>query len=177
MTYVKTYLLTLKPRVINLKRDAKDLSRDLQRLEVRGKLGSKTLYYMSSPVSGQDEPNLAQWFATRAGARHYNPYILQNISNKTNSYNFNARFCCVNLGQNLLFCLDFRFSRVTSRITPCVTVQGTRDLLCCFWESYRCIVSKMKSETLEEVVFHTIKKNCGKSPIQLSVLARNWNIL
>ena len=28
----------------NLKRVAKDLSRDLQRLEVRGKLGSKTLY-------------------------------------------------------------------------------------------------------------------------------------
>ena len=28
---------------VNLKRDAKDLSRDLQRLEVRGKLGSKTL--------------------------------------------------------------------------------------------------------------------------------------
>ena len=29
--------------VVNLKRDAKDLSRDLQRLEVRGKLESKTL--------------------------------------------------------------------------------------------------------------------------------------
>ena len=44
MTYVKTYLPTLKTYVVNLKRDAKDLSRDLQRLEVRGKLGSKTLY-------------------------------------------------------------------------------------------------------------------------------------
>ena len=44
MTYVKTYLPTLKTHVANLKRDAKDLSRDLQRLEVRGKLGSKTLY-------------------------------------------------------------------------------------------------------------------------------------
>ena len=44
MTYVKTYLLTLKTHVVNLKRDAKDLSRDLQQLEVRGKLGSKTLY-------------------------------------------------------------------------------------------------------------------------------------
>ena len=33
--------------VVNLKRDAKDLSRDLQRLEVRGKLGSKTLFYWS----------------------------------------------------------------------------------------------------------------------------------
>ena len=44
MTYVKTYLPTLKTRVINLKSDAKDLSRDLQRLEVRGKRGSKTLY-------------------------------------------------------------------------------------------------------------------------------------
>ena len=43
MTYVKTYLPTLKAHVVNLKRDAKDLSRDLQRLEVRGKLGSKTL--------------------------------------------------------------------------------------------------------------------------------------
>ena len=31
-----------KTHVVNLKRDAKDLSRDLQRLEVRGKLGSKT---------------------------------------------------------------------------------------------------------------------------------------
>ena len=46
MTYVKTYLPTLKMHVVNLKCDAKDLSRDLQRLEVRGKLGSKTLYYM-----------------------------------------------------------------------------------------------------------------------------------
>ena len=45
MTYVKTCLPTLKTHVINLKRDAKDLSRDLQRLEVRGKLRSKTLYY------------------------------------------------------------------------------------------------------------------------------------
>ena len=45
MTYVKTYLPTLKTHVVNLKRDAKDLSRDLQRLEVRGKFGSKTLYY------------------------------------------------------------------------------------------------------------------------------------
>ena len=44
MTYVKTYLLTLNTHVVNLKRDAKDLSRDLQRLKVRGKLGSKTLY-------------------------------------------------------------------------------------------------------------------------------------
>ena len=48
MTYVKTYLPTLKTHVVNLKRDAKDMSRDLQRLEVRGKLGSKTLYSLSS---------------------------------------------------------------------------------------------------------------------------------
>ena len=34
---------TLKTHVVNIKRDAKDLSRDLQRLEVRGKLGSKIL--------------------------------------------------------------------------------------------------------------------------------------
>ena len=45
MTYVKTHLPTLKTHVVNLKRDAKDLSRDLQRLEIRGKLGSKTLYW------------------------------------------------------------------------------------------------------------------------------------
>ena len=45
MTYVKTYLPTLKTHVVNLKRDVKDLSRDLQRLEVCRKLGSKTLYY------------------------------------------------------------------------------------------------------------------------------------
>ena len=44
MTYVKTQLPTLKTHVLNLKRDANDLSRDLQRLEDRGKLGSKTLY-------------------------------------------------------------------------------------------------------------------------------------
>ena len=37
MTYVKNYLPTLKTLVV------KDVSRDLQRLEVRGKLGSKTL--------------------------------------------------------------------------------------------------------------------------------------
>ena len=45
MTYVKTYLPKLKTHVVNLKRDAKDLSRDLQGLEVRVKLRSKTLYY------------------------------------------------------------------------------------------------------------------------------------
>ena len=44
MTYVKTYVPTLKTHVVNLKRDANDLSRDLQGFEVRGKLGSKTLY-------------------------------------------------------------------------------------------------------------------------------------
>ena len=33
----------LKTHVVNLKRDAKELSCDLQRLEVRGKLGSRTL--------------------------------------------------------------------------------------------------------------------------------------
>ena len=48
MAYVKTYLPTLKTHVVNLKRDAKDLSRDSQRLEVRGKLGSKTLYCNAS---------------------------------------------------------------------------------------------------------------------------------
>ena len=44
MTYVKTYLPKLKMRIVNLKRDARDLSRDLQRLEAHGKLESKTLY-------------------------------------------------------------------------------------------------------------------------------------
>ena len=44
MTYMTTYLPTLKTHVVNLKREAKDMSRDLQRLEDRGKLGSKTLY-------------------------------------------------------------------------------------------------------------------------------------
>ena len=43
MTYVKIYLTTLKTHVVNLKSDAKDLSRHLQRLKVRSKLGSKTL--------------------------------------------------------------------------------------------------------------------------------------
>ena len=51
MTYVKTYLPTLKKHVVNLKRDAKDLSRDLQRLKVRGKLGSKTFYTETAPKS------------------------------------------------------------------------------------------------------------------------------
>ena len=43
MTHVKTYLPTLKTYFVNLKRDEKDFSRDLRRLEVRGKLESKTL--------------------------------------------------------------------------------------------------------------------------------------
>ena len=42
---MKTYLPTLKTHVVNLKRDAKDLTRELQRLEDRRKLGSKTLCY------------------------------------------------------------------------------------------------------------------------------------
>ena len=41
----ETYLPTLKTHVVNLKRDAKDLSRNLQWLEVCDKLVSKTLYY------------------------------------------------------------------------------------------------------------------------------------
>ena len=41
----ETYLPTLKTHVVNLKRDTKDLSRDLQQLEVRGKLRSTTLYW------------------------------------------------------------------------------------------------------------------------------------
>ena len=54
MTYVKTYLPTLKTHVVSyLKRDAKDLSRDLQRLEVRDKLGSKTLYFHVVVVQGR----------------------------------------------------------------------------------------------------------------------------
>ena len=57
MTYVKTYLPTLKTHVVNLKREAKDLSRDLQRLAVRGKLGSKTLYYVAVSASRQGEAN------------------------------------------------------------------------------------------------------------------------
>ena len=44
---LRYYLPMLKTHVINLKHDAKDLSRDLQRLEVRGKLGSKTLYFVN----------------------------------------------------------------------------------------------------------------------------------
>ena len=43
MTYVKTYIPTLKTHVVNLKRDAKDLSRGLQWLKVRGKLRAKPL--------------------------------------------------------------------------------------------------------------------------------------
>ena len=54
MAYVKTYLPTLKTNVVNLKRDAKDLSRDLQRLEVRSKLGSKTLYWLRLAVGLDD---------------------------------------------------------------------------------------------------------------------------
>ena len=42
-SFYETYLPTLKTHVVNLKRDANDLSRDLQRLKVRGNLGSKTL--------------------------------------------------------------------------------------------------------------------------------------
>ena len=55
MAYVKTYLPTLKTHVVNLKRDAKDLSRDSQRLEVRGKLGSKTLYPSGASNFGRHE--------------------------------------------------------------------------------------------------------------------------
>ena len=44
---LRYYLPMLKTHVINLKHDAKDLSRDLQRLEVRGKLGSKTLHFVN----------------------------------------------------------------------------------------------------------------------------------
>ena len=62
MTYVKTYLLTLKTHVVNLKRDSKDLSRDLQRLEVRGKLGSKTLYSERRSMDLWLDNSLDRWF-------------------------------------------------------------------------------------------------------------------
>ena len=48
---MKTYRPTLKTHVVNLKRDTKDLSRDLQRLEVCGKLGSKTLLFVDVMVN------------------------------------------------------------------------------------------------------------------------------
>ena len=67
MVYVKTYLPTLKTHVVNLKRDVKDLSRDLQRLEVRGKLGSKTLYYLI--FTGILKPIKKTDFLSRKGAR------------------------------------------------------------------------------------------------------------
>ena len=55
MTYVKTYLPTLKTHVVNLKRDAKDLSRDLQRLEVHGKLGSDSLLWQYKRLDAQSQ--------------------------------------------------------------------------------------------------------------------------
>ena len=71
MTYVKTYLPTLKTHVVNLKRDAKDLSRDLQRLEARGKLGSKTLYYGSTNVWMPRVKNKSfGWAANRNQQQH-----------------------------------------------------------------------------------------------------------
>ena len=64
MTYVKTYLPTLKTHVVNLKRNANDLSRDLQRLEVRGKLESKTLYFLrTANVKKSRDQGLAVRFA------------------------------------------------------------------------------------------------------------------
>ena len=62
MAYVKTYLRTLKTHVVNLKRDAKDFSSDLQLLEVRGKLGSKTLYYKSGGGCGVGGKTLEIWW-------------------------------------------------------------------------------------------------------------------
>ena len=49
-------LPTLKTHAVNLKREAKDLSSDLQRLEVRGKLGSKTLSNENKRASGELPP-------------------------------------------------------------------------------------------------------------------------
>ena len=49
MTYMKIYFITLKTHVVNLKRDANDLSRDLQRLEVPGNL--ITFFLFSLPLS------------------------------------------------------------------------------------------------------------------------------
>ena len=61
MSYVKTYLPTLKTHVVNLKRDTKDLSRDLQRLEVRGKLLSKTLYIHFISPSDREKCFIRHW--------------------------------------------------------------------------------------------------------------------
>ena len=72
MTYVKTYLPTLKTHVVNLKRDANDLSRDLQQLEVRGKLGSKTLYCVFVDGCGFTftlDGQKSWWGATGSGGR------------------------------------------------------------------------------------------------------------
>ena len=75
MTYVKTYLPTLKTHVVNLKRDANDLSRDLQQLEVRGKLGSKTLYCCSFPLEKMRIPRgtavRAHFVVINKGARRF----------------------------------------------------------------------------------------------------------
>ena len=83
MTYVKTQLPTLKTHVVNLKRDAKDLSRDLQRLEVRGKLGSKTLYCRrGASCNGSDSENCfsVNSFAENSySSRRIRPLVLINI--------------------------------------------------------------------------------------------------
>ena len=71
MTYVKTQLPTLKTHVVNLKRDAKDLSRDLQRLEVRGKLGSKTLYYHDRRAADFDTLGITENLACPAYRRFW----------------------------------------------------------------------------------------------------------
>ena len=82
MTYVKTYLPTLKMHVVNLKREAKDLSRDLQRLEVRGKLGSKTLYWLGVlspplPQTSRGQQRKRERLGTRLGLTLFEEKILQ----------------------------------------------------------------------------------------------------
>ena len=72
MAYVKTYLPTLKTHVVNLKRDAKDLSRDSQRLEVRGKLGSKTLYCYKLGAAGI-HPVQFHTREARRGTQNFHP--------------------------------------------------------------------------------------------------------
>ena len=79
MTYVKTNFVTLKMRVVNLPRDVKDLSRDHQRLEVRGKLGSKTLYYCLRTVG----PKMFDQFSDNHRAIQVDAAGLKHLSKKS----------------------------------------------------------------------------------------------
>ena len=137
MTYVKTYLSTLKTRVVNLKRDAKGLSRDLLRLEVRGKLGSKTLYWHNGQCVINKSPVVCGHLA----------FLLQSFFNAIHKHISKYRAKCGSHSDNVCLFKQLTIKNEKLILSCCEKIDkvlSTEMKLVCFIEPIvrKCLISE-----------------------------------